>query len=768
MPLVKPNMERPVVYNQSRNSIRPEPATDPVEHLRAAALSTLKVKRRKQVPEKPALSIPVRPPPSTDTFQLDYGFDENAQLETTTADMQPTTLSQDFKGSKPLVADEESQSREEGEISEEDEPPKRHTVFHLDKSSTSLKSAKSLTPDAMDQSLIPVAMETTSPYKPATLASMPIPSLLERLSEPVVHTPIFKIEEEDHFDILMDTGADTNEGSRLPFDSVDAEHVRPGLSLNQTEYDTVKDVILDLLGWGVSFDYLVQSGISKTLLYYVFSELNLRLPDNFDMSDIIPYTPETVAYSQPSSHLNRQPSNEWLTTPSPPHPMAMQGPFQDSPIDSNLHDMERQRRQELIARKAAVQASRRTKQTTKGSNAVKTNSMDDVTMGSIVPTETVEDFLKSLGPVQDFKPSQSNTPAPEPANSHTKIQVDSTYGSEKAIKRSSTKSPGESTPSEGSFTEAPPSTSEPPTSVESTMATFSLLSDDRLPPKSTSIPTPRAPPVKRGTKRPVASDFVDFESSPRKQTTASRIERANGNGQPTGITRRLHTGASFHNIGGSRRCVIDLSDSEDEIVYTQHIEEPIPERKLPLKRQNTHPAFAPFKPSDSMSPASLAQKELEIRKMRELIARREEETRLRKLALAKSQTSSAAPTPLTATTPSTPLKMEDEDIAIPLTAQLPTAEPLSNNIRDPDSATPPTEDTGISSSDEDDAPAAGVQFFGNAELPEVPPKEEQIAGESAFLCFFGLSISARSFLLIQCLSFLHPSPSITISSSTKR
>ncbi len=34
-----------------------------------------------------------------------------------------------------------------------------------------------------------------------------------------------------------------------------------------------------------------------------------------------------------------------------------------------------------------------------------------------------------------------------------------------------------------------------------------------------------------------------------------------------------------------------------------------------------------------MSPAALAQKESEIRKMRELIAQREEETRLRKLAV---------------------------------------------------------------------------------------------------------------------------------------
>ncbi len=69
------------------------------------------------------------------------------------------------------------------------------------------------------------------------------------------------------------------------------QHVRPGLTckskieyilvifliyisvVTQEEYDSVKGVVLDLLGWGVDFKYLLEYGINKSLLYYVFNEL---------------------------------------------------------------------------------------------------------------------------------------------------------------------------------------------------------------------------------------------------------------------------------------------------------------------------------------------------------------------------------------------------------------------------------------------------------------------------------------------------------------
>ena len=41
-----------------------------------------------------------------------------------------------------------------------------------------------------------------------------------------------------------------------------------------------KVLILDLLGWGVPPDYMLQRGISQELICTVFSELRLRLPSN--------------------------------------------------------------------------------------------------------------------------------------------------------------------------------------------------------------------------------------------------------------------------------------------------------------------------------------------------------------------------------------------------------------------------------------------------------------------------------------------------------
>lgn len=425
--------------------------------------------------------------------------------------------------------------------------------------------------------------------------------------------------------------------------------------MTQAEYDTVKDIILDLLGWGIPFNYLIESGISKVVLYYVFSELNLRLPDDFDMSGIIPYTPQTMVHLQQESSLpipprstsgQRQLSNKEEKVSSttglltrlktPPRLMTTSAPLLQSPVDSALHDMERQRRQELMARKAAVQASRRLKQSNhvESSIAAKPILSDDVTMSSIVPSDTVEDFLKSLEPVQELKPPQVDI-LPVSNQSQGQMKVHSIPVRELVME-----SLDQTIPSYQSF-ESPPSSSEPPpTSVASTTTTFSTTSEEAFP---TSVQTilPARAPLRRGTKRPVASDFVDFDSSPRKHTTLSRIERPNGNNQPSGITRRLKTGASFHNIGVSRRCVIDLSDSEDDGEHyppgsqpqQRVFEEPAWHNKEIGKQQSSYPSPVPLKPSDAMTPAALAQKELEIRKMRELIARREEETRLRKLAV---------------------------------------------------------------------------------------------------------------------------------------
>ncbi|KAJ7178867.1 hypothetical protein C8R43DRAFT_974519 [Mycena crocata] len=46
------------------------------------------------------------------------------------------------------------------------------------------------------------------------------------------------------------------------------------------ELDHAKDIVLDLLGWGVEPEYLVDCGVSDAVLHRIFTDLRLRLPRN--------------------------------------------------------------------------------------------------------------------------------------------------------------------------------------------------------------------------------------------------------------------------------------------------------------------------------------------------------------------------------------------------------------------------------------------------------------------------------------------------------
>jgi hypothetical protein len=84
--------------------------------LRARALSTLKLKRKRPAPKLPkaSTSLPIRPIPSSDAFQLDYGNEESAS--------QPQPSPKDERTATD-VPEPDASTREEGEISEEEEPP---------------------------------------------------------------------------------------------------------------------------------------------------------------------------------------------------------------------------------------------------------------------------------------------------------------------------------------------------------------------------------------------------------------------------------------------------------------------------------------------------------------------------------------------------------------------------------------------------------------------------------------------------------------------
>ena len=49
-----------------------------------------------------------------------------------------------------------------------------------------------------------------------------------------------------------------------------------------------KELVLELLGWGVSPEYLVDCGLTREAVFYTFTELNLRLPKNLDLAGLVP------------------------------------------------------------------------------------------------------------------------------------------------------------------------------------------------------------------------------------------------------------------------------------------------------------------------------------------------------------------------------------------------------------------------------------------------------------------------------------------------
>ncbi|KAF9045396.1 hypothetical protein BJ165DRAFT_1528272 [Panaeolus papilionaceus] len=74
-------------------------------------------------------------------------------------------------------------------------------------------------------------------------------------------------------------------------EEVDASHLVPHLSA--ADLDRAKNLVLDLLGWGVQPEYLLSAGLSHELVFRVFADLNLRMPTNLKITDTL----MDVAYS---------------------------------------------------------------------------------------------------------------------------------------------------------------------------------------------------------------------------------------------------------------------------------------------------------------------------------------------------------------------------------------------------------------------------------------------------------------------------------------
>ena len=407
---------------------------------------------------------------------------------------------------------------------------------------------------------------------------------------------------------------------------------------------------------GVPPEYLVQCGLSRELIYFTFTELRLRLPTGFDTAGIPQYSPEFLGSlfesQKPVGNLDvvdsvRQqtiqptadkqvgiPSDSTSATPT----ISISG----SP---SLHDIEQQRRRELLARKA-VMASRKGKRlqtpaprtpSPQSTNASSANTpFKDIEMATadITPAATVDDFLNSIGPTQPTIQMPPGSPLSQSKVESDGMDVDEipglggTWPSEEPNAPVAEPSPASVPTSAPSTSTLPPNTPNPtgtPTGPLSSGGSTPLLPDSGVVPQ------------RRGTKRPVAADFVDAE---RSHTHVYYPSFQNGQSQTYPSYAKRKTGG-FAGISSARRCVIDLSDSEDE-EYSEDTETLLQPPSLPPSRHgsfNSHfTTNGPFSTTNTPPPtggnsipgASLFEKELEIKRMREMIAQKEQ-LRLRKL-----------------------------------------------------------------------------------------------------------------------------------------
>ena len=399
----------------------------------------------------------------------------------------------------------------------------------------------------------------------------------------------------------------------------------------------------------------MQCGVTRELIYFTFTELRLRLPTDFDTAGIPQYSPEFLqslfVSQKPVERLDFvnsasrteeqsfQQAHKQVETPSDSTPLIPTTPVSDNP---SLLDIEQQRRRELLARKAVI-ASRKGKQTlistlrTPSPQPINEISVDAPSKGSemssteAAPAATVDDFLNSIGPNQD---TAEQDPPPPVKSEPDGMDVDEIPGLGGIWVSGESDTPTTEPPSIPVQADGPSlSTLLPDTSNSIVTSTGSLSSGEQTP----LLQGDNIPPQRSGVKRPVAADFVDAERS-QLHTYYSSFP----NGKPiahSSYAKRRSGG--FAGITNTRRCVIELSDSEDE-EYSEDIVASPQQRGFPPSRHgsfNAHfasngsPTAVKTPPPtgiNSLSSATLLKKELEIKRMREMIAQKEQ-MRLRKL-----------------------------------------------------------------------------------------------------------------------------------------
>lgn len=218
-------MSEPLLSPESINSpfqltASASTSSDPASSLRAAALLTLKSKRRKPTTDQPiSQSLPSRPPPLDTGFQLDYGTEEITASPLEQPAITPSHLTHMSSKSLVITPAEDVQMREEGEISDEETVP-------LPVRKPSLEIPKPRSPPRHSAS-IAHGRRSTPPRSagPNIDATQPWTRLSDRIADPTSHSVSY-----DQDVASSPMAVDAPEILDGPPHLLDADHIRPGLA----------------------------------------------------------------------------------------------------------------------------------------------------------------------------------------------------------------------------------------------------------------------------------------------------------------------------------------------------------------------------------------------------------------------------------------------------------------------------------------------------------------------------------------------------------
>lgn len=432
-------------------------------------------------------------------------------------------------------------------------------------------------------------------------------------------------------------------------------------TVNDSELFEAKVVILDILGWGIPPQYLLDCGISELAVVVCLAQLKLRIPQELEpLIDEAERNTGTLSIAPPSDSSNSPPStlspNAPPFKPSYPEPITAPSNVPDSPVPSkplqvssvDMVDLEQQRKQELLARRAALQSMKKNNgNLSNGASHNRTpptpSSSKPAARPSPPPSKSkdVDAFLADLIPGGEDSIMQDGD-----HDSSGEVERALEAEEEQPASRASSSAQRYS-PSTPSFSPYPPGATPDTTNIsshvvmsprENSSGTLDLgehLSNQFIAPNSAPSSNNNS---KRMGKRPVAADFVvDYSSNAEPSPSAVSFPSPSfTNGSPNLSTDQPHGNSRRRRHFGPQvqhRLVIDLSDEDESSDEEEEKAQPAPAKTTPTP-STSFAAGVIVGPSreGSATPSTvdeekhrlLVKKRAEIEKMRELIRQMEE------------------------------------------------------------------------------------------------------------------------------------------------